>query len=450
MKDQSFFGRLNDAVKNSITIKLISIGILILIMLIPTSMMESLILERKYTMDAATREVSDKWANEQTVVGPILTLPYKAYKKAENGKIVEVTDYAYFLPEKLNISGNIKPEIRYRGIYEVIVYNSKLKLTGSFSSPNLKGWNIAENLILWDNAFVSIGIPDMRGVEKRIDLKWNGSLFPFDPGTGSKDIVESGMSVKVPVTSSDTAGTYLFDFDLSLNGSGSLSFIPLGKETDVRLQSNWQSPSFTGSFLPDERNISSNGFTANWNILHLNRNYPQQWRNTEYTVNGSEFGVSLFVPVDEYQKTTRSAKYAVMLIALTFLLFFFSEVLNKKRIHPIQYLLVGIALCIFYTLLLALSEHINFNLAYSIAGIAVIGLITIYSLSIFRNKKMSVLLALILVILYAFIFTILQLEDYALLIGSIGLFLVISIIMYLSRKIPWYSNESTSETRSDL
>jgi inner membrane protein len=448
MKDQSFFERLNNWIRNSITIKLISIGILILIMLIPTSMIESLIWERQTTMDNAISEVSSKWGNAQTITGPVLSVPYISYQKDEKGVVVEILNYAHFLPDKLDINGKLNPEMRYRGIYEVVVYNTKLTFKGKFSSPNLKDWNIAENLIIWKDAFVSIGVPDMRGIENKVDLKWNDKQFALNPGIDSKDIMESGISVKIPVSTGDTSKGYNFSFDISLNGSGDLDFIPLGKETNVHLESNWSTPSFDGAFLPDQREISSKGFKATWNILHLNRNYPQQWRNAEYKVGDSYFGVKLLVPVDEYQKTTRSAKYAVMVIALTFLLFFFSEVLNKKRIHPVQYLLVGIALCIFYTLLLSLSEHISFNLAYIVSSIAVIGLITFYSLSIFKDKKMSGLMCLILVILYAFVFTILQLEDYALLMGSIGLFIVLAVIMQLSRKINWYSGNSEGENKN--
>jgi inner membrane protein len=414
-------------------------------MLIPTNMIESLIRERQNTMDDAVAEVSSKWGNTQTITGPVLTVPYKAYKKAEDGKIIEVTEYAHFLPEKLNINGILKPEMRYRGIYEVVVYNSKLSFNGNFSAPNLRNWDIPEKQIIWKDAFIGLGIPDMRGIEQKIILKWNEQSLFFNPGVDSKDIVESGVSVKIPLAISDTAKIYNFSFDLSLNGSGDLDFIPVGKETNVQLQSSWPSPSFDGAFLPDKREINEKGFNATWNVLHLNRNYPQQWRNAEFNVAQSFFGVKLLVPVDEYQKTTRSAKYAVMLITLTFILFFFSEVLNKKRIHPVQYLLVGIALCIFYSLLLALSEHINFNLSYLISSFAVIALITIYSLSIFKNKRMSGLMCMILVILYAFVFTILQLEDYALLMGSIGLFIVLAVIMYLSKKINWYSVNGETE-----
>jgi len=174
--------------------------------------------------------------------------------------------------------------------------------------------------------------------------------------------------------------------------------------------------------------------------LHLNRTYPQQWTDDSYYIDDSAFGVGLLFPVDQYQKSLRSAKYAIMFISLTFLVFFFTELLNKKRIHPIQYLLVGLGLSIFYSLLVSLSEHMSFNWAYLIAGVSIIGLITAYAHSIFKNLRLTAILSLILVILYLFLFTILQLQDYSLLLGSIGLFLTLAIVMYLSRKIDWYAN----------
>ena len=439
MNGQTFFERLNNWVKNSITVKILSIGFLILILLIPAQMVESLIRERQYTREGAIDEVSSKWGYAQTITGPVLTVPYKAFAKDEHGKYIPVTEYAHFLPEKLNIAGTIHPEMRYRGIYEVVVYNSKMNLTGSFSNPSFKDWGVASENVYWKDAFLAIGIPDMRGIENNILLQWNTESIPFNPGVDSKDVIGSGVSAKVPLNISDTAGTFNFSFDVSLNGSKELNFIPVGKETNVQLISPWSTPSFSGAFLPDKRDINKNGFKAKWNVLHLNRNYPQQWRNASYSIGDSFFGVTLLVPVDDYQKTTRSQKYALMIISLTFLLFFFIEVMNKKRIHPIQYLLVGLAMIIFYTLLLSLSEHVNFNFAYMIASFAIITLIIVYCIPIFKNKRLTAFMMLILVTLYGFVFTILQLEDYALLMGSIGLFIVLAIVMYLSRKINWYS-----------
>jgi inner membrane protein len=252
-------------------------------------------------------------------------------------------------------------------------------------------------------------------------------------------ISDSGVSVMAPLDLK-SAKTYKFSFDLNLNGSQSLNFIPLGKETNINLASKWANPSFDGAFLPDQRQVSKDGFTAQWKILSLNRNYPQSFSESDsYSIKDSAFGVKFLVPIDQYQKITRSVKYAIMFIALTFLTFFFVEIFNKKRIHPIQYLLVGFALLVFYTLLLSISEHTNFNFAYILSSIATIILITLYSKAIFKNNFLSLLLGCILIILYGFMYVVLQLQDYALLMGSIGLFIVLAAVMYASRKIDWYS-----------
>jgi inner membrane protein len=232
---------------------------------------------------------------------------------------------------------------------------------------------------------------------------------------------------------------------LNINGSESINFIPVGKQTNVDLDSDWANPSFEGSFLPNTRDINETGFNASWKVLHLNRSYPQQWIGTKYNIDESSFGVKLLLPVDHYQKSLRSVKYAIMFISLTFLIFFFTEILNKKRIHPIQYLLVGLGLSVFYTLLVSLSEQINFNLAYLLASLSIITLITAYSYSMLKNIKLTVIVAFVLSVLYTFLFTVIQLQDYSLLLGSIGLFLALAIVMYLSRKVDWYSNLPNNE-----
>jgi inner membrane protein len=245
--------------------------------------------------------------------------------------------------------------------------------------------------------------------------------------------------VRVPVTAqAPETGVYTFAFDLDLNGSQALRFVPLGRETNVQLASTWATPSFDGAFLPDERTVTDDGFSSDWRVLHLNRNYPQQWRGTSVALNESAFGVTLLVPVDQYQKSMRAAKYAILVIALTFLVFFFAEIRNRERVHPFQYILVGLALCLFYTLLLAASEQVAFNLAYVVAGLATIGLVTAYTRSIFASRTLSLLTGGVLLVLYGFVFVILQLQDFALLVGSIGLFVALALTMYLSRNIDWY------------
>ncbi len=415
-------------------------------------MIESLIREREARQEDAIREVSSKWGEQQTITGLVLTIPYKNYAKvfesdkSDKFKLVESKAYAHFLPEALNISGEIFPEVRYRGIYEVIVYNSKIKLTGNFSTPNFDAWKIDREHIMWEEATISLGLSDLRSIQENISVKWKDHQYFFNPGVESADVIQTGISTRLPINHSDSiAEKYEFSLDLNFNGSSSLNFIPLGKITSVHLKSKWKNPSFNGAFLPDKREINTDGFSANWQVLHLNRPYPQNFIGTSAGINESSFGVDLIVPVDEYQKSMRSAKYAVIFITLTFLIFFFVQILNGVKIHPIQYIIVGLALCVFYTLLIALSEHIAFKFSYLISSISIIGLITLYAKNIFDNKKLTTLICLILSTLYLFIYSIIQMEDYALLMGSVGLFIVLATIMYLSRKIDWYAIKAKGE-----
>ena len=421
-------------VRTSTTFKFLIVGALILILLIPAEMIKSLIKERNALRNSVIDEVSYKWGNPQTLAGPLLTIPYKQYFRKDN-KIIEEVHYAHFLPENLEINGDVNPEIRYRGIYKVVVYSSNLEFKGNFRKPDFSQWKINESDILWDDAYLSVRVPDMRGIRDIVKINWNKDVFDVNPGINQQNY--SGISSQVKIGDSEQ---YDFSYNLNLNGSSSLNFIPLGKETNIAIASPWTNPSFDGAFLPYEREVNEKGFNAKWKVLHLNRTYPQQWTDDSYYIDDSAFGVGLLFPVDQYQKSLRSAKYAIMFISLTFLVFFFTELLNKKRIHPIQYLLVGLGLSIFYSLLVSLSEHMSFNWAYLIAGVSIIGLITAYAHSIFKNLRLTAILSLILVILYLFLFTILQLQDYSLLLGSIGLFLTLAIVMYLSRKIDWYAN----------
>ena len=432
-------------VRNSVTIKFIVIGILILVLLIPAGMIRRLIQERNSLRNSAISEVSYKWGNPQTIGGPIITIPYKIYYKKDK-EIIEDIQYAHFLPEDLNIKGEVYPEERKRGIYKVVVYKTKLNFEGTFNKPDFSDWKIQDKNILWDQATLSIRIPDMRGIKDAIKIQWNKEQYDVNPGINYQTTY-TGVSTLIDLSDEKK---YDFQFDLKLNGSEYLYFVPLGKQTDVKLTSDWVNPSFDGAFLPVDHNVTENGFEAKWKVLHLNRSYPQQWIGDGYSINSSSFGVKLLLPVDHYQKSERSVKYAIMFISLTFLIFFFTEILNKKRIHPIQYLLVGLGLSIFYTLLVSLSEHFSFNLAYFIASFAIIALITAYSYSMLKNGRLTSIVALVLVILYAFLFIILQLQDYSLLLGSIGLFLALAIVMYLSRKVNWYSNLNNNNNGNDV
>jgi inner membrane protein len=429
--------------KTNIYLKITVIVIIALLLLIPASMIKNMIRERELTQTEAIKEVSSKWGEAQTINGPFISIPYykyiKEYSQKESAeKIIKVTEYIHFLPTNLKVDGNIFPERRYRGIYEIVVYNSKLNFVGEFNEMNFSDLDIPIQDIQFDKATISVGISDLRGIEKQVVLKWNNDNELFNPGISINENLSSGINTQVKITNVDSA-SYKFSFELNLKGSQQLYFVPVGKVTDVKLHSTWDNPSFNGTFLPDNRNISDSGFYADWNILNLNRNFPQRWLGKSQNTISSAFGIDLILPVDNYQKSTRSIKYAILFIAFTFLVFFFVEIKNNIFIHPVQYILVGIALIIFYTLLLSISEQLSFNLAFIISALSTLLLISWYVKAIIKTNAITLLLGGVLFILYSFIFVIIQLQDYALLIGSIGIFIILAIVMYFSKEIDWYN-----------
>ncbi len=463
---------MKELLRKSIIIRIILVTILTLILLIPATMVQDLVHERQNRRDNAVLEVTEKWGQQQTIGGPILSVPYLYTWKNDSGKTFWSTGYAHFLPEKLNVEGELFPEIRHRGMYDVVLYKSVSKISGTFSPPNFSEFSIDEKNILWEDAFLSMGVSDLKGISSDVTIQWNELQIEQEAvNIKNNDVFSSGISIEVPLKQKQE---YKFSFELKLNGSSEINFLPVGKQTEVKISSQWGTPSFIGAYLPESRTVQNDKFSAQWKIFHLNRNYPQQWLNTSYNIvsktktknaytytddeyyrenyynqqqssENSAFGVMLRMAVDEYQKNTRTVKYAIMFIALTFLSFFMTELLNKKILHPIQYLLIGIALVLFYTLLLSLSEQLGFNLAYWIASLAIISSITLYTKSVLSNNTVTMVIAGILVLLYGFLFMILQLEDYALLFGSIGLFMVLVIVMYLTRKIDWFAVGKTQE-----
>ena len=432
--------------KGNVFFKMGVIILLILLLLIPTVMVQELIHERERVHKNAIAEVSDSWSSGQTLMGPFISIPYDKYVKRYShkdsaDKIVKVIEWIHFLPEQLDIGGTIIPEKRNRGIHEVVVYETSLNIQGSFSPLDFKQFEIESKNIHFDKAKLNLGISDLKGIETQIQLSWNDSTSLFNSGLSDNDIAHSGINAFVKLEDNDSS-SYDFNMDIDLKGSQHLYFIPVGKTTNVNMESEWRTPSFTGNYLPDNRDVNTPecpGFCANWNVLHLNRNYPQSWIGANSSIAYSSFGTDLLLPVDLYKKSYRVARYAILFLVLTFLVFFFVEMLNGIFIHPMQYLLVGIAIVLFYTLLLSFSEHILFNMAYLLATILTLGLITFYTYAITKSKNVAFMISGILVILYLFIFAIIQLEDFALLIGSIGLFIILAVVMYVSRKIDWYN-----------
>lgn len=438
----------------SVLLKLILIGFLTLVLLIPNFLVQDLIRERENRQEEVNSEISDKWSGKQLVQGPVLVLPYKTISKivdSENNKTTskELITNIYILPEHLKIDSKTSPETLHRGIFDAVVYKSKLKLSGKFSQLELKKSGINPEMILWEKAKVVIGLSDLKGLENKPIIKLGESNYEVEPDFTSLKLFTNNLII-LPDLSSTKNTALRFNFDLDIKGSNELSFLHVGKSTEVNVQGNWKNPSFIGRYLPEQRTISDSSFYAVWKMPYFNRPFPQQWieENTnmiaadssnvefgkERNVIGS-FGVKFLMPVDQYQKTLRSAKYAILIIMLTFISLLFTELLSKKPVHLLQYVLISAAMIVFYTLLLSLSEQMGFNLAYLIASLATVGTIGLFIKSLLKNKNVALLFTGILGGLYLFIFIIIQLQDMALLVGSIGLFLIIAALMYLSQKV---------------
>lgn len=324
------------------------------------------------------------------------------------------------------------------------MYTSHTILSGNFQLPEVSEEDIPQEHILWEKARVIFETSNLKGVNDQLQIKFNGKDYEFtsryqqsgkSPANRQLHLMESPVLAETKLTSEKALE---FRMELSVNGSNEIAFVPVGKTTEAHIQSNWKTSSFTGNFLPyNEDKLSEEGFAAKWKILDINRPFPQEFNKTLPDLTEYAFGVNFMVPVDEYQKSERATKYGFLVIGLTFLLFFLIQTLSKIPIHPFQYLMIGLGLVMFYTLLISISEHSSFLKAYLIAGISVILMISLYSKSILQTWKFPIFIGISLLALYSFIYVIIQLESYALLVGSIGLFCILAGVMYVSRKIDW-------------
>lgn len=423
---------------NSYSVKMIIVSGLAILLLIPSFLIQDVIRERISLSEKVKSELYAQWGGKQVVAGPVLNVPFSVTEPGEINQVPNIRKgVAHFLPETLKTDGTLYPETRKRGIYKVVVYEGELKLKGTFAQPDVSQLDLPNAQYNWDAAYFTIGVSDMRGIKNLPELVINGQKCKVEPGVSDTDLFESGITVKAD--SVDLKQPMNFEIELVLNGSEDLSVEALGKTSEVVMKSDWADPGFTGGFLPANRQVTAKGFTADWLVTHLNRNFPQQWIDNKYNTHDAKLGVELLIPVDHYQKSMRSAKYAILFIALNFIVFIFIELKSNARIHPFQYSLVAFALLMFYALLTSIGEQTGFNWAYLISALAVTLLISWYAFTILRNGRLVAWVTLLQTGLYLFLFTILQLQDYALLAGSIGLFIILAIIMRASQQIKWYS-----------
>lgn len=425
--------------QNIIFTKIGIILLLTLILMIPAVLIYYKLGDRQKTRNDVVREIGQKWSLSQVVAGPYIKLPYMVWDSSNAANYNHKIRYFYILPYSLQIDGDVKTQKRYRGIYSASLYQTQLKLTGGFVFPDANKYGVRPEDILWDQAQIAVDVSDIRGVGK-VEVNLDGQKLVFNPDQNDRPLY-SNHSLSSNFLLARHLRKMPFTINLNLRGSKELGFLPLGEQTKVTLTSNWDEPSFVGSFLPENHEISDSNFTANWHVSSLNRNYPQisQSKMNWKDLKKSAFGVNFFNHVDNYQKNERVFKYSILVILFTFIAFFLAEILSATQVHPIQYLLVGLAVILFYLLNLAISEHLRFDTSYAISAVAVILTISGYVRAIFRSTKHAATIFGFLVILYSFLYIILQLKDYALLMGSIALFIVLVATMFLTRKIDWYN-----------
>ncbi len=442
--------------RRSLFFKLAGIGGLIVLLHIPLIMMHGIVRERQNYQQTATREIASTWGQRQTVIGPVLAVPY-AYRtnvvrsKVVAGKAVQVEEVdlvgavAYFLPESLTVDGVVEPEVRHRGIYEAVVYTTKLKLSGHFQ-PDFADAGFTADRIDWQKTEVLFGVGDLRGIRSVSPVAIKGGK-PFGFEAAEENGCE-GLQLAAKIEGAASGETLAFTFDAVLQGSERLDLVPLGKATRLSLTSPWSDPSFGGAYLPVSRQVSTSGFTAEWESSHFSRGFGQSWTNRNADNRemlkkflAASFGVAFTQPVDGYRLVERAEKYGVLFFVLVFTVFFLFEVTASLRIHPLQYAMVGAALCLFFLGFLALSEIWTIGRAYGTAAAGCTGMVSLYALSFLRTGWRTLVIGIGLGAMYGYLYFVLQSQDYALVAGTLALFATLAVVMFCTRRINWYDLE---------
>jgi len=442
--------------KIHLLIKLVVIGFLALVLLIPLALVRSLIEDRESFREEAMTAVSRSWANQQSLTGPVLVIPYERTeevkvwdekKRVETTKTQVYQHLRYITPETFKAVAQLTTEERYKGIYSFPVYQSDLKIEGTIRIENIVQILEEDSLRFDHRPYMILGIEDPRGIRSVPSMSWQGEWVEFSPGCRNR--LPNGIHVELPFFRAEDEGTVIpFSFSLELHGMGSFRVTPVGKNAEIRFDSTWPHPSFSGPFPAVETSISDDGFSSRWQVSHFATNLGRitSLDNLEQ----QSVGVDFYNPVDIYQITDRSVKYGFLFVFLTFVVFFLFEILQNIKIHPIPYGLVGIALALFFMLLLSLSEHIAFVSAYWLSAGACIGLLTFYVSHVMRSSRRGLVFAAILSLIYLALFCILQLQDYALLTGTLLLFLVLGVIMFLTRHLDWHQVGTSKSQPPDL
>lgn len=409
-------------------VKLGAIGALALVMLIPLALLMPVISERAALRDGAVTEIERDWGKAQTIVGPVLVIPAGQ-------------TFAYAFPDELKVDGGLDPEQRSRGIYATVVYTAKLGISGSFHRPRAAELGVAEEALRWNEAYLAIGVSDLRGTGTEVALKWGDASRAMLPGSLLERYV-SGLHVPVTVP---TSGPIAFSVELPIHGSQRIQFAPLGVRNEVALRSSWPNPSFNGAFLPATRTVTDNGFTSAWSVSYYGRDFGQHGNGAlpygPYGIDSALFGVELLPGIDSYRSVDRAVRYGILFVVLALMSFFMFEVIAKTRIHPFQYAMVGVALAVFFLLLLALSELAPFMIAYAASAAGTVGLVTMYMVPVLKTGRRTFVATALLAASFGVLYVVLQAEDYALLAGSLVVFVALGVAMRLTRALDWYAED---------
>jgi inner membrane protein len=439
-------------------LKLLGVGGLILLMLIPLLMIEGVLNDRLARRNEAVADITSSWGRDQNIIGPVLVVPYLHHGtvvrsvtlpdgRVETREVEETTlAYAYFLPDTLEITGDVQTQTLHRGIYDAAVFRGQINLSGKFPVPDMAGLKIDPADVLWKDAAVTLAVSDLRGTRESLTLDWDGRKIQLQPGSqlpGYTTGVTAQLATDQPISAPAT-----FSIALDLNGSSGIFFAPFAIQNVVKLKSNWPDPGFRGAFLPADRSVRADGFDASWRVSYYGRDYPQKWtsrsgneRFTTMAVSNSLFGAQFLRLLDAYRYVERSIKYGVLFFVLVFTTFFLFEMTARQKIHPLQYLMVGAALCLFYLALLSASEFIGFSLAYLIAALTATGLVTWYCSHFLGGGMRTLMIGGGLLGVYTFLYITLRQQDYALLMGTVALFILLGIVMYVTRKVDWYARD---------
>lgn len=437
----------------SASVKVAVIGFLTLVLLIPLGMIKGIIVDRQGNASIATLDIRNSWGGDQTVVGPILGLPYKVEMQTVYGSAYSEEKVVYLLAEEVSVSADVVAEERYRGLHKVPVFSADIGITGAFRLGALSSLGIESDQVDWSGAKIFLGVSDLKAIRKVPVVVANNTSVNFTTSGGGIDGVPSRLSADLDQLLNTTLSEMdlLFDISVALNGSGSLQFLPLAENAEITMSANWPSPSFSGRRLPATREIREDGFDASWHASSLGRKLPAVWIGDQAVrVDTAEdaFGARFIQPIGLYQLVLRATKYGVLFVGLTFVSYFLIEVIGSLALHPLQYLLVGFANTLFYMLLLSLAEHVGFDIAYGISAAASVVLISGYSASILLRRSRAALMAAVLTALYAFLYLTLKAESFALLAGSIGLWIVLATVMYLTRGINWYAAGASDQKQT--